>query len=212
MKKIAPFMPMLMTFLGMGIISYKVIPLLIHEGNTLYKTVILIFSGIYALWMLYESRVTRGELKKDAESNDNSTMEIAAVVKISLLVSFFCGDFIADPKRIMAGFAIAIAGILFRCYAIKVLADLYSHRIRIPVIIRINGPYKLIRHPAYLGTALAHTGFTVVFFNIYSCILLFAWYGVVILRTITEERVSQKTQVYKHYSEQVKFKLIPFIW
>jgi protein-S-isoprenylcysteine O-methyltransferase Ste14 len=76
-----------------------------------------------------------------------------------------------------------------------------------------DGPYKLIRHPGYLGyitftlaTPVALGTFWGLVFAVIICILL-------IVRTSLEDSTLKKELPgYPEYTENVKYKLIPFLW
>ncbi|MBF0300480.1 MAG: isoprenylcysteine carboxylmethyltransferase family protein [Oligoflexia bacterium] len=215
MNKTNQMMPLFMTIVGCILVAYKIFPLFLNmadQDKSDLLLMLLAFISVYVSWMIYELRITKNEIKKSSENFDNHTMEVAAIIKISLLISLFCGQPHTSWPQVIIGIFTAISGILIRCLAIHKIGNLYSHRIRVPEKLIIAGAYKFIRHPAYLGTAIAHTGFVIAFLNFYSLILLAAWYFVIWLRVTTEERVSQQTQIYQDYSAKVKYKLLPFIW
>jgi protein-S-isoprenylcysteine O-methyltransferase Ste14 len=76
-----------------------------------------------------------------------------------------------------------------------------------------SGPYHYVRHPMYVGFVLFIVG---------TPLLLGAWYGVlagllfiVMLarRAVLEERtLRQQLNGYADYMQQVKYRLIPYIW
>jgi protein-S-isoprenylcysteine O-methyltransferase Ste14 len=76
-----------------------------------------------------------------------------------------------------------------------------------------NGPYRFVRHPAYIGMIL---------FELAMPILLASWWSLIascicaillILRTALEDH-TLKTELagYEDYAHQVRFRLIPGIW
>ena len=76
-----------------------------------------------------------------------------------------------------------------------------------------EGPYKYIRHPGYLGymvftlaTPIALGAFWGIIFSFIICILL-------IVRTVLEDATLKKELPgYAEYAENVRYKLIPFLW
>ncbi len=76
-----------------------------------------------------------------------------------------------------------------------------------------NGPYRIIRHPAYVGMIL---------FEIAMSILLDSWWSLlaggacallIVLRTALEDRTLKKELPgYDDYGRQVRFRLLPGIW
>ena len=89
----------------------------------------------------------------------------------------------------------------------------YSHRIRPLKTLPVSkGPYGIIRHPAYLGTLLAHAGLVTVFLNPYSLGALLLWLAAVLIRTCVEDTWLLKFPEYKEYTKQVHWKLVPGIF
>ena len=74
------------------------------------------------------------------------------------------------------------------------------------------GPYKYVRHPAYISKNFAWwVDNTFVLTNIWASIALGLWNIVYITRALTEERHLKKSQEYKVYSEKVQYRFIPKI-
>jgi protein-S-isoprenylcysteine O-methyltransferase Ste14 len=209
LQKIAP---MAFTILG-GIILGGLALRAVQQSSSLSDALPLaLFAAIYCVWMIIESRVTRGELHREHTDLDNFTMELAAVVKTTLLIGLVISPLGRPMEAVIGGFTLAIAGIGLRVWAIRAIGTHYSHRIRIPSEVLKVGPYKILRHPAYLGTGLAHTGFTIVFYNPFALIALLCWWGVILVRVITEEKAYAASGPYQAYRAAVTAKLIPFIW
>jgi len=76
-----------------------------------------------------------------------------------------------------------------------------------------DGPYRIIRHPGYLGA---------IFFSISVPMMLGSWWAVIpglasvilyIVRTSLEDQTLQdELSGYREFSERVKFRLIPGLW
>lgn len=76
-----------------------------------------------------------------------------------------------------------------------------------------TGPYHYVRHPMYAG---------ILVFMVGTSLLLGSWYGVLVglifmvvlaRRTLLEERtLRQELPGYAAYMEQVKYRLIPYVW
>jgi protein-S-isoprenylcysteine O-methyltransferase Ste14 len=76
-----------------------------------------------------------------------------------------------------------------------------------------NGPYKIVRHPGYLGTIILYLFLPISMNSIFgllgSLILISAFF----IRTYLEDKFLQdKLEGYNEYSRVVKFRLIPKIW
>ena len=76
-----------------------------------------------------------------------------------------------------------------------------------------SGPYRFVRHPAYLGAIL---------YEPVSCIILASWWAAIpaaicvlllILRTFLEDRTLQaELPGYAEYVRKVRFRLLPGLW
>jgi protein-S-isoprenylcysteine O-methyltransferase Ste14 len=76
-----------------------------------------------------------------------------------------------------------------------------------------NGPYAIVRHPAYISKALGWWALHIIAFtNIWNYIALLAWNGVYFLRAMTEERHLRKDPEYLEYCKRVKWRFIPGIF
>jgi protein-S-isoprenylcysteine O-methyltransferase Ste14 len=74
------------------------------------------------------------------------------------------------------------------------------------------GPYKYVRHPAYISKNFAWwVDNTFVLTNIWASIALGLWNVVYIARALTEERHLKKDKEYEIYSSIVKYKFLPKI-
>jgi protein-S-isoprenylcysteine O-methyltransferase Ste14 len=78
--------------------------------------------------------------------------------------------------------------------------------------LKVNGPYRLVRHPIYVGHTITMTGFVIA--NAW-------WPNIAILATVTvfqvlriqaEERVLSATSDYQSYQRQVRWRLVPGVF
>jgi protein-S-isoprenylcysteine O-methyltransferase Ste14 len=76
-----------------------------------------------------------------------------------------------------------------------------------------SGPYKIVRHPGYVGLILTRLA---------APLILGSWWGLIpsgvivlliIFRTALEDRILQKElSGYKTYTTITRYRLIPFVW
>jgi protein-S-isoprenylcysteine O-methyltransferase Ste14 len=212
MKKTKDLLPFAMTILGgFGVGSLTVLRMT-HEPESFGAVVCLVAILMYGGWKVWESRITLDELHRAEPSHDESTVEICAVVEIALLVSLLLSKNRLHFGLAFVGLTIMAMGIHIRVIAIRTLGKDYSLRIR-PLRTRpiCVGPYTLVRHPAYLGTLICHTGIVLVFLNRYSLLILGVWYAVVIVRTLVEDGFLMRDSEYRRYAQKVYWRLIPGI-
>jgi protein-S-isoprenylcysteine O-methyltransferase Ste14 len=75
--------------------------------------------------------------------------------------------------------------------------------------VKRHGPYRVIRHPMYLGYAITQVGFTLLN-PVWSNVFIYgAAFGLQILRLKAEEGLLVRDPVYAAYMERVKYRLAP---
>jgi protein-S-isoprenylcysteine O-methyltransferase Ste14 len=78
--------------------------------------------------------------------------------------------------------------------------------------LRRTGPYRFIRHPMYAGYLVSHLGFLLANLSWHNLIVYTICYGLLIPRLNAEERLLEQDPQYRHYSEEVKYRLIPGVF
>ena len=211
MTRLRAWLPLLLTLFGAVLFGGLWVRRILALGPTQAG---LLGSGaclVYGLWLVWESRVSARERVRLEVDHDHGTLELAAGAKYALLAA--CLLPAADPGLPVGGlgFALLALGAHWRVVAIVHLGTAYSHRIRPPRLPLVTGgPYAVVRHPAYLGTLLAHGGLTLVFGSPWSiAALLLLWVPAVLVRVVLEDRFLRSIPEYAEYATQVPSKLIP---
>lgn len=75
-----------------------------------------------------------------------------------------------------------------------------------------EGPYKLVRHPIYLGYVIANIGFLSVNFSAWNALVYVSCWMAMVLRIRAEEEVLGSSPEYAAYSADVRHRLLPWIW
>lgn len=76
-----------------------------------------------------------------------------------------------------------------------------------------SGLYKLVRHPAYMGSLIQTIGFPMLFGSLWSIIPVCALMLMLLIRTYLEDKtLINELQGYKDYAKKIKYRLIPFVW
>jgi protein-S-isoprenylcysteine O-methyltransferase Ste14 len=76
-----------------------------------------------------------------------------------------------------------------------------------------RGPYRLLRHPGYLGMVVAIPASAVALGSWLALIPGLAFSGVIIRRTACEDRfLKMNLPGYNDYSARVRYRLLPGIW
>ena len=72
-----------------------------------------------------------------------------------------------------------------------------------------RGPYRLVRHPMYLGEILSLLGLCISAGNVWNWLALLLFARLLLVRISAEERVLAD---YARYRDTVRWRLIPFLW
>ncbi|MFX0059547.1 MAG: methyltransferase family protein [Candidatus Hodarchaeota archaeon] len=76
-----------------------------------------------------------------------------------------------------------------------------------------TGPYRIVRHPMYLGFILFIVFYCLALGSLYSLIPTALGIVGIVIRTILEDRMlHEELDGYKEYAQRTKKKLIPLIW
>jgi protein-S-isoprenylcysteine O-methyltransferase Ste14 len=76
-----------------------------------------------------------------------------------------------------------------------------------------TGLYKIVRHPAYLGSIIQSLGFPLLFGSLWSTIPICLLIILFITRTNLEDKTLRiELKGYLEYSDKIRYKIIPFVW
>ena len=73
----------------------------------------------------------------------------------------------------------------------------------------LYGPYRLVRHPIYMGYLLTHIGLCLLSPSMWNLVLFALVYALQIPRILSEERMLSEDQDYQQYKQIVRFRLVP---
>ena len=115
-----------------------------------------------------------------------------------------------------AGVGVMAAGLVLRAWSMRALGRYYSRTLRTASgqVVVESGPYRVIRHPGYLGSIMVWTGFGAASGSAAAALAVAALMGAAYSRRIAaEEHMLNGTlgTAYAEYSPRTK-RLIPFIW
>ena len=76
-----------------------------------------------------------------------------------------------------------------------------------------TGPYRFVRHPAYLGSVIQSAGFPLLMGSIWSIIPVSVLIILHVIRTwLEDETLRRELAGYLEYSRKTRYRIIPFIW
>lgn len=196
------------------------LPLLPNPALMLHpKIIILIVSGMI-IWLTQPIFSLR-ETKEQRESDKSSVILILSMSFISIVLPIIIWAYIIKNKDsynllFVSGVFMVATGLTYRAWAVRKLGKYFTPTVQIQNEHRLitKGPYKLVRHPSYMGAFLVITGCTLVLQTwigyLISCLAMGYAYKV---RISIEEKELEKHfgEEYRSYKGHSK-KLIPFLW
>jgi len=177
-------------------------------------------AGFFVLERLLRQPGGASSLKASGDDRGTTKMIIAAyglAVDAPLLTRWLPGKSL-PPVAAPAGLVVEATGLALRAWSMRALGSSYSRTLR--VIEREDqqsvidaGPYRLIRHPGYLGSLLTWVGFALTSRRLSVAALIVGLLGAAYERRIAAEEQLLRRDLpgYATYSERTK-KLIPFVW
>jgi protein-S-isoprenylcysteine O-methyltransferase Ste14 len=116
----------------------------------------------------------------------------------------------------LLGIILTIAGQLLFLIAQK-QNKFFSSTVRIQTdrehIVCETGLYKIVRHPAYMGSILQALGFPLLFGSLWSILPICVLIILFITRTYLEDKtLKNELKGYAEYSDKTRYKIIPYVW
>ncbi|MFE9613519.1 methyltransferase family protein [Streptomyces sp. NPDC006012] len=172
-------------------------------------------AGLYLVWLLLETWTTVRSSRSTETATDRGTIYVYATARAATVAAAClppADDQTYHPWMPVLPVAFA-AAVGFRLWGIHTLGRFYSHRVRVLGDHQVvqSGPYRWVRHPAYLGMALAHVAFVLFFLNTYSVAALMVLLPTLVVRILVEERTLLTLPGYFDYAATHR-RVIPWIW
>jgi len=109
------------------------------------------------------------------------------------------------------GVALLLAGTVFEVYG-KVYLGRSFGIVAADRGIVVGGPYRIVRHPIYLGYLVTHVGFLLANWSSRNIAIYIIEYFFQVARVLSEERLLKEDDGYRAYFERVRYRLIPFLF
>ncbi len=181
---------------------------------------------LVAFFVVFEGRIRQGEEAKTldrGEADRGSTMLVGAsfgiastVLLVAAALDYWRIGLIDNALIGWLGIAIMVAGIALRFWANQTLGEFYTRTLKTTARQRVvqQGPYRVVRHPGYLGTILLWLGAGIAAVNWIAAVLIIVlMFGVYIYRIRSEEVMLRNAlgEEYQKYSART-WRLIPFVY
>jgi len=109
------------------------------------------------------------------------------------------------------GVLLLFAGTVFEIYAKIVLGRSFGIVAADRGIV-MRGPYRIVRHPIYLGYFISHIGFLLANWSPRNITIYIVTCFFQISRILAEERILREDESYRAYCQRVRYRVIPLIF
>jgi len=125
-----------------------------------------------------------------------------------LLINLEPGAALAPPA---VGIALQVTGIVLQIFAKLVLGRSFG---LLPANrgVVTRGPYRVVRHPIYLGYLITHIGYLLYSFTAANVLLFTGLYLLQAGRILREENVLCRDEGYMRYATVVRWRMLPGIF
>jgi protein-S-isoprenylcysteine O-methyltransferase len=183
-----------------------------------------VLSGLLLVaWLLLEVVLRRGDEARDWQGGKEDRSSTRLIVATYVIA--FVGPFLLDTSGVgvthagsmlaWIGLAIGFAGLGIRVWSMRVLGQDYTRslRTREAQIIVERGPYRLVRHPGYVGSILVWAGSRLAVNWLVALATALALFLVYAYRISAEEQmlVNHFGDAYRAYKTRT-WRLVPYVW
>ncbi len=185
----------------LGALATRFLPAILHGGSVV-NLLLFVSEAVVVAFIIF-----RRPAKTLSRNPADWVFGFAGTV-LALLAVPGTGQMLVSPGVIVS---LMIAGFLLQFWAKLILRRSFGV-VAANRGVKATGPYRLVRHPMYAGYLLTHIGFLLA--------APFAWniaiYGTLwcfqVLRIRAEERLLGTDPAYQALSQQVRYRLIPFVY
>ena len=171
------------------------------------------------IWIVLRRHSVAGAHRSDGGTLRLLMVTIYASIALGVWLSYQHPWPIPEPPRfalLLVGMAMMVAGMAFRWWSVRVLAEYFTVDVSIRPDHRIvrDGPYRLLRHPSYTGALATFYGFSLCLGDLVALLVVVLPVTLVFLwRIRVEEAVLAQAfpDEYPGYAQDTK-RLLPGIW
>ena len=178
---------------------------------------------LLGLWLLLEVVLRQGSEARSWAGGDedrSSTRLIVATYVVAFVAPLLLGTsgigaVATDSPVAWLGVAVGAVGLAVRIWSMRVLGSAYTRSLRTSAEQTIvdRGPYRLVRHPGYLGSILVWGGSRLAVTWLVAVATLIVLGAVYAYRIDAEERMLAQHfgDAYRAYKART-WRLVPYIW
>ena len=170
---------------------------------------------------LMELLLRRGETAKSVrpgalDRGTTLTIVVAYALAVASVSTSLLPVFALPPGAGWVGVGVAAVGIAVRVWAMRVLGRFYTRTLVTTGDQRVveEGPYKLVRHPGYLGSLLLWLGASVASMNLYAVAAVTVLLAVAYAYRIKVEETMLMGALGDAYAAYAKrtWRLVPYVF
>jgi len=182
-----------------------------------------LFYSVTILWIA-EFVIFPSHLKKQSKQEKKSFFFILQFILLIIVFNFILGlmnigILESDQTRVLfnyIGITLYVIGLSLRYVSIIHLGRFFTRNVAVSDTHELisSGPYKILRHPLYLGLFLLSTSVPLFFSNILLTPLAYGLMGYILNHRMVLEEHILETNLGQTYStwKQSRYKFIPFIY
>ena len=209
-------------FIGLPLLGWGLRHIQAFFENPARIVFVLVLFALQVFSLIYNPQVGRNQENRKSDA-PSSKLDLILIQIFSLAVVILAP--FSDGRSIgilhventirYIGLLIAIPGFVLMQAGEKYLAKQFSIEVTLQKDHKLiqSGPYKVIRHPRYLGILIFFTGISLTFRSLLGIFIVLALAGVLIWRVFAEEKMMH-AEFGKEWEEyQAKtWRLIPYIF
>ena len=162
------------------------------------------------------SHLDKGAKKWDVVITSVATIFILATLAVAGIGERYSWRGLLGPGWVYTGIIMFVAGDLFFLWAMAV-NKYFSKLVRIQTErghrVVTSGPYRIVRHPGYLGWSVMWIGTPLILDSLWAFIPAILSIILIVVRTALEDSTLQKELPgYLEYVSTVSYKLVPWVW
>ena len=212
MKKL----PSLLLFLGIGYL----LPLFAEPSLMLHPFIWILMAGC-AVVVLTQPDTSPEELKATAETDRNSYLVIYACAVIGIIApivewAYFKPLHSTWNTVSIAGLGIILGGLALRVWSIRTLGRFFTATVQLQDGHQLvkRGPYRLLRHPSYVGAYLAYIGSALLLNAYLGGVIAAAAMGVAYSYRMAAEELALRQRFGEEYAayQRQTYRLLPWVW
>ena len=223
--------PLFLRFLQLLILVILQALLLFVSAGTIHWPAGWLYIGLYVIMLAAASIIlipTRKEVieersqgSKGGKTWDRWLTQLMVIPTLGLLVVAGLDErFGGSPPFLLwvtlLGTVFFVAGyalVLWAMYSNKYFSQIVRIQTERGHTAVSEGPYKIVRHPGYLGMITSMLGAVFILDSLYGLICFLLYLALVVTRTTLEDRTLQaELPGYKDYVARTRYRLLPGLW